>query len=822
MKKRITKNRYVLFILVFFISLGFAYLSANLNILGGALLKSSSWDIHFEDIEVVDALDGNPTPTISTDKKSVDYVANFNEPGDVFSFNVDVVNAGTIDGMIDEIINDGLTTEQQKLLDIEYKYANGDPFEEHFVILKNSRKTINVKLQFKYDINEEDLPTELTTINLSFSITYKQASEDAYSSSTFKTAAELVTYFYDIPEDTGGNVSTFSKHISPSYLSSVKKIVDAGPVVPTKMVRFLHCTSLPDEMDLSDPPENVKVVSTEDSDIPIFMWESIDDPDNSTSVSIYWYSDADIVFFNKDSSNFFSFKSTVYDFYDYSGIENISTSKVEDFSNFFNFHSGDIDVIDSSYFEGWDTSNVKNFDYLFFKCNLDENDFLSLSNWDVSSCVSFEGMFSSCNISNIDFLSDWNISNTNNISSMFSGCSSLSDISALSNWNVRNVETFSRLFSMCTSLNDLSSISDWDVRNVVYMSYMLSGTSITNVNDLSNWKVNNLKNISDLFSGCSLLNNISALANWNVDNVTDFSGLFFGCSSLSNFFPIKNWNTENATNISGMFMRCTSLVDCTFMDGWNFDKVDSYYQLFSYCSFVDFNGLNNLTFNNVKFDDIFSGCTKLIQISGFNNCTFSNFNSQNIYKLNRLFTNLNLSVISGMNNVTFKNVDGLSLFKDKSNLSTITGLNNCKFIDSSVDSLFYNCSSLTSLSFARNWDVSGVTSFYRMFYNCSSLTSLSGLENWDITSSIYFNSMFYVCTSLTDVSGVSSWAMRQSAVSHKRSLDLRYMFQNCSSLSNATALSVWFGPDKIYDYTDMFKGTTLTSETKPNWYNGTI
>ena len=54
MKRHITKNRYVLFILVFFISLGFAYLSANLNILGGALLKSSSWDIHFEEIEVIE------------------------------------------------------------------------------------------------------------------------------------------------------------------------------------------------------------------------------------------------------------------------------------------------------------------------------------------------------------------------------------------------------------------------------------------------------------------------------------------------------------------------------------------------------------------------------------------------------------------------------------------------------------------------------------------------------------------------------------------------------------------------------------------------
>ena len=103
MKKLITKNRYVLFILVFFISLGFAYLSANLNILGGALLKSSSWDIHFEDIEVVDALDGNPTPTIygnifatATWKRfTLNVGFNYCVGNDVYNYQRSILNSGS-------------------------------------------------------------------------------------------------------------------------------------------------------------------------------------------------------------------------------------------------------------------------------------------------------------------------------------------------------------------------------------------------------------------------------------------------------------------------------------------------------------------------------------------------------------------------------------------------------------------------------------------------------------------------------------------------------------------------------------------------------
>ena len=50
MKKRIINKKFIIIVLILFISIGFAYLTSNLNITGLATLKRSVWDVHFENI----------------------------------------------------------------------------------------------------------------------------------------------------------------------------------------------------------------------------------------------------------------------------------------------------------------------------------------------------------------------------------------------------------------------------------------------------------------------------------------------------------------------------------------------------------------------------------------------------------------------------------------------------------------------------------------------------------------------------------------------------------------------------------------------------
>ncbi len=101
--KRIT-NIIIIFI-IFFISLGYAYLNSNLSITGATSVAGNTWDIHFEN--VVESSDNTITATIAPVANPQDkvtdltYFIRFDKPGDVYEFNVDVVNAGTIDAMIE-------------------------------------------------------------------------------------------------------------------------------------------------------------------------------------------------------------------------------------------------------------------------------------------------------------------------------------------------------------------------------------------------------------------------------------------------------------------------------------------------------------------------------------------------------------------------------------------------------------------------------------------------------------------------------------------------------------------------------------------------
>ena len=45
------KSKYIIIILIFFISIGFAYLSTNLYINGTSIVKRSVWDVNFNNIQ---------------------------------------------------------------------------------------------------------------------------------------------------------------------------------------------------------------------------------------------------------------------------------------------------------------------------------------------------------------------------------------------------------------------------------------------------------------------------------------------------------------------------------------------------------------------------------------------------------------------------------------------------------------------------------------------------------------------------------------------------------------------------------------------------
>ena len=173
----------VLVMLLLGISMGYALLTSNLNILGVAGILNPTWDIHFENVQVKSGSVTSPTPTIDTNKTTVSYSVTLNTPGDFYEFTVDAVNAGTIDGMITEISSTLNNVEIEDNLPpaLEYSitYDDGVELAENQILSAGDSETYKVKVGYKTDIDPEDLPDTEQTLNLTLTITYQQADENA-------------------------------------------------------------------------------------------------------------------------------------------------------------------------------------------------------------------------------------------------------------------------------------------------------------------------------------------------------------------------------------------------------------------------------------------------------------------------------------------------------------------------------------------------------------------------------------------------------------------------------------------------------------------
>lgn len=173
---RIRRNNYIKYgviLLIVFISIGYALVSSNLNILGNAKINSVKWNVHFENVQVKTGSVSATIPSITDDTK-VSYNVILNEPGNFYEFTVDVVNQGGIDAVIDKLNIDGLTDTQKKYLDYSVTYNDLSTIKVDDQLLSGKTKVVLVKIKYRDDINASDLPSDGVEINLDVELNYVQ------------------------------------------------------------------------------------------------------------------------------------------------------------------------------------------------------------------------------------------------------------------------------------------------------------------------------------------------------------------------------------------------------------------------------------------------------------------------------------------------------------------------------------------------------------------------------------------------------------------------------------------------------------------------
>ena len=176
----------ILIVSLLLIGVVYALLQTNLQIDGIAKILHNTWDVHFDNIQVnedsVPIGENDSQATINPENNcKIDFEVTLSLPGDFYEFTVDVVNEGTIDGMIGTLnktltINNETVQEVPDYLNYSITYDDGVEIEENHKVSAGTVETYKVRLEFKTDI--EELP-QAATIVTSLEPQYVQADSSA-------------------------------------------------------------------------------------------------------------------------------------------------------------------------------------------------------------------------------------------------------------------------------------------------------------------------------------------------------------------------------------------------------------------------------------------------------------------------------------------------------------------------------------------------------------------------------------------------------------------------------------------------------------------
>ena len=252
------KSPFLIILLLFFIvGIGYAALSANLKINGSSGVKSGKWIIYFDRIQNESGVVSTDTK-ITNNKTQVDFNITLTKPGDYYEFDVDTVNDGTIDAMIESTEFGEVDSSVKDVVTFDVTYKDGTKIKKCDILAKNSRKTITVKVHYKQDITEEELITNQKELNLNFKINYVQ-------NTTCENKPTLIV------DPNGGTYNGSSELTEIKVNSNSDTILDAPTKDDSEFLYFKTESGTPLEKD-----ENGKTtVHVDDEDVKVIAnWRS--------------------------------------------------------------------------------------------------------------------------------------------------------------------------------------------------------------------------------------------------------------------------------------------------------------------------------------------------------------------------------------------------------------------------------------------------------------------------------------------------------------------------------------------------------------------
>jgi hypothetical protein len=162
------------------VSIAYAALAVNLGIPVNGIkeIERPDWNIEFQNLKVVTGSVNAVRPaTILESKTDIVYSVRLNNPGEFYGFIVDVVNTGSMDAKLYDIISTKLNSTQLRYLNYSVRYIDNSEIKINDTLDSKESKTIKVIVKFKdsSELNPEDLPSNGAVLDLEYKLIYIEA-----------------------------------------------------------------------------------------------------------------------------------------------------------------------------------------------------------------------------------------------------------------------------------------------------------------------------------------------------------------------------------------------------------------------------------------------------------------------------------------------------------------------------------------------------------------------------------------------------------------------------------------------------------------------
>ena len=540
MKRRKKKNNFIkiLVFLILCIGIGYAALMTDLSINGVSHVTQSSWSIHFDNIQV----DSNSSATVNqaaelTGDTSLSYDITLNQPGDYYEFTVDVVNDGTIDGMIGSVsskLNNVEITTLPAYLEYSVTYDDDIAIAPNHLLNAGDTETYKIHIGFKKDIESDDLPSDTVTIHLVFDVPYEQPDENAI----LKPMQPIIQPVNGFSDKTAFRSDTYRTYIKTINLS--------------------------DEI---NPPANVieswDIGVAQNGNVMAYITANAND---NTKYDLTIQGNG-ALYANPNSSYLFAQLKGVDAI---NNIDILNTSKVTNMSYMFYWTGFDSTIFTLDLGDHFDTSKVTDMSYMFYGTGFYSTVFtLDLGNkFDTSNVTNMYSIFSSTGLYSTLFTLDlgdkFDTSNVTNMGSMFSSLGYKSTVFTLdlgNKFDTSNVTNMQNMFTSTGYANQSFTLDLGDkfdtsnVTNMYKMFYEIGYTSTVFTLDLGDhFDTSNVTDMSSMFESTGYSNNAFTLdlSTFDFSSVIFYANIFDGWMSTQKIYvgnaTAQNWIITHSYN----------------------------------------------------------------------------------------------------------------------------------------------------------------------------------------------------------------------------------------------------------------------------------